>query len=641
LSLVRLRERVFSGVTIVLMGLAVLGIPLAIVQATAAGTTPGEGIVTVETVILVALATLIVGAGVWLHHQPWERSYETTVATWTLIGAALTAAVFGWLLVVQLVWGGQPRPAVIVADAVLLGTIGAFVAGVYRARDAIRRDTLSEERDRFSALFESTTDCIVGVELTAGAPTIRAVNEAFASTFDGGSVSGQPLSTAVPDYDGRIESMTADLEAGRRSETEIRRQTATGSRDFLVQTVPIGGTQRLDGYVIFTDITAQKRRERQLGWLNQASRGMTLAEGVEEIAEIVAEVAAHSFERASSAVYHRRSGGQSLEPVASDASGDDAPSLTVAELGPITPSTVEMRALESGQRTVIEDYHDAGDRSAPEAPFSTALLRPIDDDTLLVLWIPAHSDVDTLTHSQLGTLTRSAGVALQALQNRNDLERRNAQLELLNSLLRHEIQNAITVIRSRAEHLVETGPESQANIAATIYERSDDVATLVDRFRLLLDAFGEEGPAETVDVAAIARERVDALRAVHPEVHVDIDAPETCHAIGDEALPVVLDNLLHNAVDHNDGESPTVSVSVQAGDESVTICVVDDGPGIPDEFKPSIFQRGDTATNSASDSGFGLFFVETMIERYGGSIAVTDAATGGAKFELTLPTSAE
>jgi signal transduction histidine kinase len=638
---VRLRDRLFSGVAIVLLGLAVLAIPLSGILLAGSGGGPWEGAVGVETVLLLGLGTVVTAAGYWLTRREWDRPYETTVSMWTLFGTVLTAAVFGWLLVVQWVWGGEPQPTVLVANAVLLGTIGAFVAGVYRARDALRRDALAEERDRFSALFESTTECIVGVELEDGSVTVRTVNDAFASTFDTDDVEGEALSAAVPDYDGSIETMAEDLAAGRRSETEIRRDTATGVRDFLVQTVPIGGNQRLDGYVIFTDITEQKRRERQLGWLNQASRGMTLADGVDELADIVAEVASHSFERAIGAVFHRSAGGRSLEPVAVVTNGEAVPTLSPEDLEPITPDSVEMAAVESGQREVLEDYHAVGDRVAPDVAFSTALLLPIDADTLLIVWTPGETDLDTMTHSQLGTLTRSAGVALQALQNRNDLERRNAQLELLNSLLRHEIQNAITVIRSRAQHLMETAPEHEADVAATIYERSDDVGTLVDRFRLLLDALGEEGPAETVDVAAIVRDRVSALRAVHPDVTVEIDAPETCRAIGDDTLPVVLDNLLHNAVDHNDTDSPLVSLSLEETDGKVLLSVVDNGPGVPEEYKASIFQRGDTTADQPSGSGFGLFFVETMVERYGGSIAVTDADTGGARFVLTLPTSAD
>jgi PAS domain S-box-containing protein len=637
----RLRDRLFSGFTIVAMGLASLAIPVTIHVVDGSGEGWTGRSIGVETVLLIGLGSLVAVAGYWLVRRSWERSYETTVAMWTLFGTVLTGAVFGWLLVVQWVWGGEPQPAVLVADAVLLGTIGAFVAGVYRARDALRRDALAQERDRFSALFESTTDCIVGVESTGENVTIGAVNDAFASTFHAEDVMGQPLSDAVPDYDGSIEAMATDLAARRRSETEIRRDTATGIRDFLVQTVPIGGDQQLDGYVIFTDITAQKRRERQLGWLNQASRGMTLAEGVDELADIVAEVASHSFERAIAAVFHRPSGVNSLDPVAVDANGEGVSTPSLEGLETIAPGTVEMTAVESGQRQVISEYHSADDRVAPDLPFSTALLSPIDDDTLLIVWTPSETDVDTVTHSQLGTLSRSAGVALQALQNRNDLERRNAQLELLNSLLRHEIQNAITVIRSRAEHLVETS-DHEADVAETIYERSDDVATLVDRFRLLLDALGEAAPAETVDVAAIVRDRVSALQAVHPDVTVDVDVPASCRAIGDDTLPVVLDNLLHNAVDHNDADSPRISVAVvESGEGHLELTIVDNGPGIPDEYKDSIFLRGDTGDGRPSGSGFGLFFVETMVDRYGGSIEVTDAETGGARFSLSLPTSVD
>jgi signal transduction histidine kinase len=87
-------------------------------------------------------------------------------------------------------------------------------------------------------------------------------------------------------------------------------------------------------------------------------------------------------------------------------------------------------------------------------------------------------------------------------------------------------------------------------------------------------------------------------------------------------LAAVFGNLLGNAVQHNDADDPVVRVSATENDDTVTVRVADNGPGIPDDRKESVFHRG----NSTSGGGFGLFFVRTMVEEYGGSIRIEDRA---------------
>jgi len=64
-------------------------------------------------------------------------------------------------------------------------------------------------------------------------------------------------------------------------------------------------------------------------------------------------------------------------------------------------------------------------------------------------------------------------------------------------------------------------------------------------------------------------------------------------------------NLLGNTVYHNDADEPLVRVSATTTHGTVTVGVADNGPGIPDDRKASVFRRG----NSTSGGGFGLFFV--------------------------------
>jgi signal transduction histidine kinase len=65
--------------------------------------------------------------------------------------------------------------------------------------------------------------------------------------------------------------------------------------------------------------------------------------------------------------------------------------------------------------------------------------------------------------------------------------------------------------------------------------------------------------------------------------------------------------------------------------------VADDGPGVPDELKDAVFRRDETGmTETAVGSGFGLFFVDQMMDRYGGSVRIEDNEPRGAVFVLEL-----
>ncbi|MFK7741810.1 MAG: ATP-binding protein [Planctomycetota bacterium] len=123
----------------------------------------------------------------------------------------------------------------------------------------------------------------------------------------------------------------------------------------------------------------------------------------------------------------------------------------------------------------------------------------------------------------------------------------------------------------------------------------------------------------------------------------------------------VAQNLLHNAVDHHDQASGTVSVSVDVGAEEVKVHVDDDGPGVPARARRRVFDlfqqlssRGASSKSSAEGAaapdraadeakeesvrGIGLSIVKKSVERMGGTVAAMDAPGGrGARFSISLP----
>jgi len=142
---------------------------------------------------------------------------------------------------------------------------------------AQREYTLHEQNESLSGLFENATDGIVDVEFVDKEPRIRDVNPRFEQVFgyDRSEIQGESLSELVvpSDEDAESERLVKRALAGDRVETEARRETATGRRDFLIRIVPI---QRDDieygAFVVYTDITARKRRDQQLQVLNRVLR---------------------------------------------------------------------------------------------------------------------------------------------------------------------------------------------------------------------------------------------------------------------------------------------------------------------------------------------------------------------------------
>lgn len=210
------------------------------------------------------------------------------------------------------------------------------------------------------------------------------------------------------------------------------------------------------------------------------------------------------------------------------------------------------------------------------------------------------------------------------------------KFELMNSILRHDILNRTMIIRSRANFIRENADGEHAEFADTVVAQSDDIADQIERTRALLNSLSGERSTELEPVALrpIVEENAETIRTTHEAVEVSVDVPELSVA-ADDMLGDVIGNLLSNAVEHNDEPTPELSVTARERDGSVEVRVADNGPGVADEMKDAIFRRDETGLHEdGTGSGFGLFFVDTMMRSYGGAAWVEDNEPKGAVFAL-------
>jgi PAS domain S-box-containing protein len=174
---------------------------------------------------------------------------------------------------------GDPFPVEV--DVTLFRRDGEFRGSVGVVRDVSElhrtRAELADERDRFAYLFEQLPDAVVEAEFVDGEPVARAVNGAFERVFgfEAETVVGEPLNEfVVPSSEagnaGRLDERSRRGEIVRE---EVRRQTATGTREFLFTGVPYDTEgERTRGFAIYTDITEQRDRERRLQVLYRVLR---------------------------------------------------------------------------------------------------------------------------------------------------------------------------------------------------------------------------------------------------------------------------------------------------------------------------------------------------------------------------------
>ncbi|QSG13283.1 Signal transduction histidine kinase [Halapricum desulfuricans] len=232
---------------------------------------------------------------------------------------------------------------------------------------------------------------------------------------------------------------------------------------------------------------------------------------------------------------------------------------------------------------------------------------------------------------------RRLAVASERERERERLADEREKLALVNRIVRHDVGNDLQVIAGTADilerHVDADGQDALERLQRTTSEAMD----LTERLRTFVSAMEDDGAdLRPVAVRQVVRTRVENFRERHPGVTVSLESVPDVAVRADELLASVVHNLLSNAVAHNDGDDPRVVVTVEADTETVSIRVADDGPGVPQAERETLFERGELGPDS-DGSGIGLYIVDMLVDRYGGSITVDDSDIGGAAFEIELP----
>jgi two-component system OmpR family sensor kinase len=271
---------------------------------------------------------------------------------------------------------------------------------------------------------------------------------------------------------------------------------------------------------------------------------------------------------------------------------------------------------------------------------------PLDrGDVALSVRVP---EADTDPHTEVGTvgaaLNRMLGHVASALTARQASEQKVRQFVADAS---HELRTPLASIRGYAELTRRAPHELPADVTRSlgrIESEATRMTSLVEDLLLLarLDE-GRELDRDPVDLSMLLIDALSDAHAAGPDHSWSIVLPEEpVEVIGDQPrLHQVVTNLLANARVHTpEGTKVVAELAVDEAAGRAIISVKDDGPGIPEELRSTLFERfarGDSSRNRATGStGLGLAIVSAVVEAHGGALSV-ESEPGNTVFSVSLP----
>jgi signal transduction histidine kinase len=196
----------------------------------------------------------------------------------------------------------------------------------------------------------------------------------------------------------------------------------------------------------------------------------------------------------------------------------------------------------------------------------------------------------------------------------------------------HQLRTPLAVLSANIEAMTDRSAAPKLRHDVDLMSRIVTQLLLVARLEALNIPLNE-----TVDLRSCAQQAARNLGplAVSGGKSLEVDEPELpVYIKGNESIVVAaVSNLVENALNY----SPTGGVVVIRVSSGRSIDVLDGGPGVPLDMREKIFERFWRGENSETGAGLGLSIVRQIMVALNGTVVVSDAPGGGAKFSLKFP----
>ena len=199
-------------------------------------------------------------------------------------------------------------------------------------------------------------------------------------------------------------------------------------------------------------------------------------------------------------------------------------------------------------------------------------------------------------------------------------------LKILNSSLRHDILNSLTVILGYLEFYRENKDEF---LLDKVEEKLRYIEKSLQNFKNTECLIGEEN--SHINLRELVEE---AAQDFAGEAKISIRVKDV-NVVGNNLLKSAIWNIFHNSIRH--GGKSGIKIEVRSEDlgSHVDLIITDNGIGIPKSIQEKVFEEG-FSFGSTAGSGMGLFIVRKTVEMFGGKVFIESNEPEGAKFIIRL-----
>lgn len=237
----------------------------------------------------------------------------------------------------------------------------------------------------------------------------------------------------------------------------------------------------------------------------------------------------------------------------------------------------------------------------------------------------------------LGTLAHRTELAETLRREERERARRITADEIV-TVLAHDFRNLLAPLHGRLQIMRLKLEDARSVELADVEAASSSVEQLQRLTGDLLDvARLDQGLFELrldrVDVAKLAR---DVAASLAGQREIQVEVPARLMIVADaNRLRQALENVVSNALKHSPPPGP-VHLVVKRHGRSVTVDVIDSGPGIRPELLPRLFHRY-VSGHGSKGLGLGLYLAKSITDAHGGALTVTSSSGSGSRFRFTLP----
>lgn len=204
----------------------------------------------------------------------------------------------------------------------------------------------------------------------------------------------------------------------------------------------------------------------------------------------------------------------------------------------------------------------------------------------------------------------------------------------------HELSAPIARLQVAIEILERRIASTEGTRVADVREEIEHMAKLVNELLQFSRAgmLGETTPLVVVKLGEIVGRAVYREAGDTSQVSITLD-PELCVQAVPELLQRAVGNVVRNAIRYG-GQAGTVAISAEAHGEEVFLCITDNGPGIPADALPKIFNPffriDESRTASTGGTGLGLTIVKSCVEACRGTVIAENCAPNGLRVTMKL-----